>query len=60
VVDFRTGLDAAEKREIACFSRESKFDVSVFPYITQSLYEHGYLGFTRDNIYLENYRKVEI
>jgi hypothetical protein len=60
VVGFRTCLDAAEKKEIACFSQESKFDVSVFPYITQSLYEHSYLGFTKDNIYLENYRKVEI
>jgi len=38
----------------------SKFDVSVFPYITQSLYVHSYLGFTRDNMYLENYRKVEM
>jgi hypothetical protein len=48
-VGFRTGLDAAEKREIACFSQESKFDVSDFPYITHLLYEHSYLG-TKDNI----------
>jgi hypothetical protein len=27
---FRIGLDAAEKTEVACFSQESKFDVSVF------------------------------
>jgi len=58
--DFRTGLDAAEKREIACFSQESKFDASFFPYITHSLYEHSYLDFTGDNMYLEIYRKVEI
>jgi len=51
VVGFRTGLDAAEKREVACFSQELKFDVSVFPYITQSLYEHSYLGFT-ETIYV--------
>lgn len=57
---FRTGLDASEKREIACFSQESKFDASVFPHITKSLNVHSYLGFTRDNSYLEIYRKVEI
>ena len=60
MVGFRTGLDAAQKTEIPYFSQEPKFYFSVFPYVTQLLYENSYLGFTRNNMYLENYRNVEI